>query len=369
MITTPLVATYFGTISLVSILTNLLTLWVISFIFYGLLIVCILSLFSTVIATAFGWILAWLIRYVISTAKLISGFALAAVYTTSMWIVIWLALCYGLLVLFLLSKKKKPVLFACVSTICLCVALLISWMLPFTDSYRMTVLDVGQGQCILLQSEGKTFMVDCGGDSDSYAADQAAEFLLGQGISHLDGIILTHFDEDHAGGVQNLLTRISADALYIPDISDGSSTKLELMSLDMPVYLLSTDMEITFGGAEITIFASETTDSGNESGLSILFRKGNCDILITGDKGELGEMLLMHHTQLPQLDVLIAGHHGSNASTTEELLSMTAPETVIISAGRNNPYGHPGKALLDRLAAWGCTVYRTDIMGTIIYRG
>ena len=308
-------------------------------------------------------------RYVIGTARLISGFPLAAVYTKSIWIVIWLACCYGMLVLFLLAKKKRPVLYACLAAIGLCAAMLISWITPLADNYRLTVLDVGQGQCILLQSEGKTFMVDCGGDSDAYAANQAAEYLLSQGISKLDGIILTHYDADHAGGVQNLLTRIPADALYIPDISDGSSTKIALMRLSMPVHLLSTDTEITFGGAKIQIFASEITKEGNESGLSILFRKGNCDILITGDKGELGEMLLMHHTQLPQLDVLIAGHHGSNASTTEELLSMTAPETVIISAGRNNPYGHPGKALLDRLAAWGCTVYRTDIMGTIIYRG
>ena len=369
VMTMPLVATYFGTVSLVSVLTNLLTLWVISFVFYGLILICAISLLSVPIAAVIGWIISWPMRYVIGTAKLISGFPLAAVYTKSIWIVIWLACCYGMLVLFLLAKRKRPVLYACLAAVGLCAAMLISWITPLTDSYRLTVLDVGQGQCILLQSEGKTFMVDCGGDSDGYAADQASEYLLSQGISKLDGIILTHYDADHAGGVQNLLTRIPADALYIPDISEGNSTKIALMQLKMPVYLLSKDTEITFGGAQIRIFASEITKEGNESGLSILLQKENCDILITGDKGEIGEMLLMHHTQLPQLDVLIAGHHGSNASTTEALLSVTAPETVIISAGRNNPYGHPGKALLDRLEAWGCTVYRTDQMGTIIYRG
>jgi len=368
-LTTPLVATYFGTISLVSILTNLLTLWVVSFIFHGLLIVCILSLFSTAIATAFGWILTWPIRYVLITAEILSGFPLAAVYTKSIWIVLWLALCYGLLVLFILSKKKRPLLFACIGTVSLCIALLTSWILPLSDSYRMTVLDVGQGQCILLQSEGKTFMVDCGGNTDSYAADQAAEFLLSQGISRLDGIILTHYDADHAGGVQNLLSRIPADALYIPDISDGGNIKIALMALPLPVHVLSSDIKITFGNAEMTIFASETTNAGNESGLSILFRRESCDILITGDKGQLGEMLLLHHAKLSQVDVLVAGHHGSAASTSEELLAKTLPKTVMISAGRNNPYGHPSPALLSRLEAWGCTVYRTDLMGTIIYRG
>ena len=368
VMTTPIVATYFGTISLVSILTNLLTLWVISFIFYGLMLVCGMSLLLPVAAAALGWIIGWPIRYVIGAAKLIGGFPLAAVYTKSIWIILWLAGCYGLLVWFLLSKRKRPVLFGCFATIGLCAAMLISWMIPLADSYRMTVLDVGQGQCILLQSEGKTFMVDCGGDSDSFAADQAAEYLLSQGVSKLDGIILTHYDADHAGGVQNLLTRIPADALYIPDISDGGNTKLHLMALDIPVELVSIDTKITFGGAEITIFASETTNTSNESGLSILFRKESCDILITGDKGALGEMLLMHHAQLPELDVLVAGHHGSAGSTGEDLLEKTTPETVIISAGKNNPYGHPSPALLERLDAWGCTVYRTDLMGTIVYR-
>lgn len=368
VITTPLVATYFGTVSLVSVLTNLLTLWVISFVFYGLMLVCGISLLSTAAAIVIGLFISWPIRYVIATAKLLSGFPLAAVYTKSIWIILWLAGCYGLLVWFLLSKQKRPILFACFATIGLCAAMLISWIIPLTDGYRMTVLDVGQGQCILLQSEGKTFMVDCGGDSDSFAADQAAEYLLSQGVSKLDGIIITHYDADHAGGVQNLLTRIPTDALLIPDISDGSRSKLELMRLPINVQLISTDTIITFGSTEITIFASETTNTANESGLSILFRKESCDILITGDKGALGEMLLMHHAQLPELDVLVAGHHGSSGSTGEELLAKTMPQTVIISAGRNNPYGHPSPALLERLEDWGCTVYRTDLMGTIIYR-
>ena len=369
VITTPLVATYFGAVSLVGVLTNLLTLWVISFLFYGLIMICFMSLLSVGVASAIGWLISWPIRYVLATARLISGFPMAAVYTKSIWIVIWLAVCYGLLVLFLLSKRKHPVIYTCVAAVGLCAAMFASWVIPLADSYRMTVLDVGQGQCILLQSAGKTFMVDCGGDSDRFAADQAAEYLLSHGVSKLDGIILTHYDADHAGSVQNLLTRVPANALYIPDISDGSSTRIALQSLPMRVHLISTDTKITFGGAEITIFASETTNTANESGLSILFRKENCDILITGDKGELGEMLLMHHTLLPQLDVLVAGHHGSAASTGEALLSHTMPQTVIISAGKNNPYGHPSPVLLERLEDWGCTVYRTDLMGTIIYRG
>ena len=78
--------------------------------------------------------------------------------------------------------------------------------------------------------------------------------------------------------------------------------------------------------------------------------------------------MLMRKTELPDVDVLIAGHHGSKYSTSEELLSAVTPETVIISAGECKSYGHPAPELLQRLKKFGCTVYRTDLHGTIIYR-
>jgi competence protein ComEC len=78
--------------------------------------------------------------------------------------------------------------------------------------------------------------------------------------------------------------------------------------------------------------------------------------------------MLLRHTDLPDVDVLIAGHHGSRHSTSEELLREVTPETVIISVGEGNPYGHPAPELLQRLQDFGCIVYRTDQNGTITYR-
>ena len=78
--------------------------------------------------------------------------------------------------------------------------------------------------------------------------------------------------------------------------------------------------------------------------------------------------MLLRHAELPDVDLLIAGHHGSKYSTSEAILQAVTPETVIISVGEDNRYGHPHPELLDRLAAFGCAVYRTDLHGTIIYR-
>lgn len=212
-------------------------------------------------------------------------------------------------------------------------------------------------------------MVDCGGDDTQSAAQKASHTLLSRGISRLDGIILTHYDEDHSGGVEYLLSSIDTDMLLIPDISDEAGVGTDLINrTDAPAELVSRDLEITFNGGKITVFGPNQHNSGNESGLCVLLQTENCDILITGDRGELGEMALMRDAELPGLDLLVAGHHGAATSTTDLLLKECHPKTVAISVGVNNRYGHPAQATLDRLSAYGCEVYRTDIHGTIILR-
>ena len=81
------------------------------------------------------------------------------------------------------------------------------------------------------------------------------------------------------------------------------------------------------------------------------------------------EPQLLAHTQLPQVDVLVAGHHGSQTSTTAELLAQVQPEFALISVGRDNHYGHPGQETLDRLAQAGAAIYRTDLSGTVTVSG
>ena len=360
-LTTPLSAYYFGAVSLVGVLTNIATLWVVNLIFNGIVVVCLTGLLSVKFASLLAWVVSWLMRYVLTTAKLLASIPLAAVYTRSLYIVAWLVFCYLLLTVFLLSKKRRPMVLTCCAVIGLCAALCFSWLEPLLDDCRMTVLDVGQGQSILLQTEGKTFLVDCGGDQDDETADIVAETLLSQGIRSLDGIIVTHADRDHAGALENLLTRIPTDWVLYPSTETLSVTGTECI----PV---SDDLEITCGDAKITIFGPTFARESNENSLCVLFCTEKCDILITGDRSGFGERMLLRQAELPDVDVLIAGHHGSKNSTSKELLEAVKPETVIISAGADNPYGHPAKELLQRLQEFGCEIYRTDENGTIIYR-
>ena len=137
---------------------------------------------------------------------------------------------------------------------------------------------------------------------------------------------------------------------------------------DIPVRLVETDTEYWLGnGGSLTLFAhlGEGTDT-NELGLTALATAGGFDALITGDMGGQVEELLLSHADLRNIELLVAGHHGSATSTTRALLETAQPELAIISVGRNNRYGHPAQETLERLAAIGAEIYRTDLQGTVV---
>lgn len=368
--TTPLCAYYFGTVSLVGILTNLLTLWVISFVFYGIMAACIAGVIWIPLGSCIAWVVSWPIRYVLMVARILASFPLAAVYTCSVYIVAWLVFCYVLLGLFLCSKKKRPILLAFCVAIGLAGAVAAARLEVKTDSYRFTVLDVGQGQCLLLQWDGKHYMVDCGGDMDSAAADLAVQLLLSQGITELDGLLLTHYDRDHAGGAVMLLSRIDADALYLPDIADTSGIRDVLTDLYADkIQWIGEESTFTIPDSGITLFSTKAVKDDNESSMCVLFQPENCDILITGDRSSTGEKALLAYTQLPKLDILVVGHHGAKDSACMELLWVTRPAVAVICVGADNTYGHPAQDVLERLGLIGSKVLRTDTDGTIIFRG
>lgn len=362
IMTVPLCALYFGTVSLAAVVTNLLVLWVVSVVFYGLIGLCLLSGIWHFGTMMLGKVLSLLIRYILVVAKMVADFPLSAVYTQSPYIVAWLVFVYLLLGCFLLSKNRKPMMLSCCAVLGLCIALLASWTEPMMDDVRFTVLDVGQGQCLLLQSQGKTYMVDCGGSSDSLAADLAAETLLSQGISKLDALILTHYDRDHAGGAEYLLSRIDTGVLILPPVHSEHAFRAE------EILYGAEDLLLSSGNTEIRVFSSPISGDDNENSLCVLFDTEKCDILITGDRDGFGERMLLRKITDLDIDVLVAGHHGSKYATCEELLTAVRPEIVCISAGRNNSFGHPAPELLQRLDHYGCSVYRTDLQGNIIIR-
>lgn len=367
-LTTPMSAYYFGTVSLVSVLTNLLTLWAVSLAFYGIVAALLASLVWLQGAAVIARCASLFLAYVAAVADLLSSFPLAAVYTKSVYIVVWLVFVYALLAVFMLSRNRSARVLTCCAVLGLCLALTISWTEHTFSGVHLTALDVGQGQSLILHAEGKTYLIDCGGSNDEIAANTAAETLLSRGVTYLDGIILTHGDRDHAGGVPYLLKRIDTDFIMLPSTSAETEIQMLAECTSGRVIPVSENLILPSDTSKITVFGPTFGTESNENSLCILFESENCDILVTGDRSRMGELLLLRQTQLPELELLIAGHHGSQNSTSEELLNAVSPEVVFISVGENNAYGHPAEELLRRLAAFDCEIFRTDLNGNLTFR-
>lgn len=369
IVTTPLSAVYFGTVSIGGVVTNLLTLWVVSFAFYGIMLAWVCGAIWLSAGKVVAWVISWPIRFVIGTAKLVSMIPFAAVYTCSIYIVIWVVLCYLLFILLVCGKKKSPIGSAACALLGLILALTLSCTEPRLDDFRMTAFNVGQGQCILIQAGGENYLVDCGGDNATDAADLVAAHLLSQGVTKLDGVFLTHYDKDHAEGITLLLSRLCTENLYLPDIAKDNLLRKELEeTYKEDIIWVREQSDVQTSVLTVSLYPALQENAGNESCLCILFQHEKCDILITGDRDIAGERALLKQTRLPDLEILVVGHHGSKNSTGIELLAQTRPDIALISVGRDNQHGHPSDEVLHRLEMAGCQVFRTDQQGTIILR-
>jgi len=362
-ITAPLCAVHFGNVSVVSVLTNLLSVWLLNFVFCGIIVVCLLSLISMPLGSAGAWLLSWLIRFVRTIAGTLSKLPFSAAYTCSEYTIIWLILCYLLIAVFVYFRCRNPgLLISCMLVGLICTSSASAYAETQFDS-RITALDVGNGQCIVLKRYDRYHLVDCGGNYDSDAADIAAEHLLSRGIYRIDGVILSHYDREHAGGLLPLMTRIEVERLYLPDI-DPDNTIRQTIANTHPdrIVWVRDQMEIT--EANITMYCGGPDTTGDDSGICVLFQPDNYDILILGDQRREGEIALMEQTNLPKLELLVVGHHGANEAASFELLLKTQPQVAIISVGQSR-YNYPSAGTINRLEEFGCQVYRTDTQGTI----
>ncbi len=367
ILSTPLSAFYFGSISLIGIVANLLLIGLVSALFCGIGVVGVFGGLLPKVCALLARVLSFGIRLVLLVAGMLAKIPFAAVYTQSGFIVAWLILSYLLLLLYLLRGKGFRWI-SCVGAVSLAIALIASVLFPRLDTIRLHVLDVGEGQAILLQSDHRNYLIDCGGEDDGAVADEIAQTLLSQGIFHLDGLMLTHYDADHTNALDDLVNRVDIDRFYLPRQNENDITQWVETNYPDRITWVASDTEIDLSTGTITLLAPQSAELDNENSMCILFESPNCVILITGDRGRAGEKELLYNYDLPDVDILIAGHHGSRYSTSQELLRSIRPETVIISVGANNSYGHPSQEVLERLADFGCTVYRTDLMGSVLIR-
>ena len=369
--TIPLTAIHFGVVSLVSPVTNLLTIWVVSLVFPIGIVACALGFIWFPLGSAIAFPVSYAVRYIIFIARALAGLPYSAVYSSNAHIIFWLAYVYILFVtLPLLRARARQYLYPiCFAIITLCTVLLISPLMPGLGDSAFSVLDVGQGQSIVISSTDNVAVIDCGSSSGENAGAITHEFLSNRGRTSIDLLILTHFHTDHVNGVEYLFSRISISALAIPD-PEGSYLADDIIRLARKsgtdiIYVTET-LRMSLGDMELVVYPPMGGSDANELGLSILCL-GNISALITGDMDSASERSLLRFAALPDIDLLVVGHHGSRFSTSAELLDAVTPEMAVISVGRNN-YGHPAEDTLQRLDQYLVTVFRTDQTGHVTIR-
>ena len=218
-------------------------------------------------------------------------------------------------------------------------------------------LDVGQGESVALYTREKAVQVDCG-SSNSYisAGARAADQLESMGIHRLSAVAVTHYHADHTNGLEELLARMPVERLLLPEIQDEYGVRDRLLALarelDIPVTMVTDTYQFPMDQAMLTIYPPVGAGDLNEQGLTYLCSAGDFDALITGDMAGNTEKKLVERFDLPDIEVLVVGHHGSRYSSTDAFLQQVRPETAIISVG-DNSYGHPTQEAMDRLSRNG----------------
>ena len=375
VLTIPLVALHFNMISLIAPLSNLLTLWAIGFLFLGGLGVGTLAIVLPGPAAVLAVPFAGLARYLQWVIDLVSKPALAALPLESVYYRAWLVLIYALLLVSIRGKGRRPVWMPLAAgTAGLVLAVVLTRETFGLGDMGVTVLDVGQGQSVLVRS-GYLVLVDCGGDSRDDPGDVAADYLQSVGRSDIELLVVTHYHTDHANGVPQLLRRIDVGEIALPDVEKDSPLRAEIIAAarekGIPVRFVREEEQfhLTREGDTVTVFPPMAEEgTANELGLTVLVSHKTLDVLITGDMEAEGERRLVETADLPDVEVLVAGHHGSNTSNTRELLETVRPKLALISVGQNNKYGHPSWDALARLDEMGAKIYRTDLYGTIEVR-
>lgn len=260
--------------------------------------------------------------------------------------------------------------------------------LRYRSGIQMTFLDVGQGDCIYLADDrGGHYLIDGGSSSKSDVGTyQMIPFLKQEGADTLDAVFVTHMDSDHCNGIFTLVEEmhesgIAIENLILPDIGAGSRSE-EYKALaelaagqGIVVQYIHRGEMMRHGSLRLTCLHPEegAEQESNEASTVLYLEYGAFSALFTGDLEGSGEEAVRKQLEniLPEgkgITVLKVAHHGSRNSTGQAFLQTAAPQLALISAGKNNRYGHPHEELLDRLKEADCHIFRTAEGGAVTLR-
>lgn len=269
-------------------------------------------------------------------------------------------------------------------TIGVSILLIVNFTDVYQDRMRINFIDVGQGDSCLIRYKGTNIMIDSGGslsknkDGKSYDIGENVlnNYLLNRGITRLDYIMASHFDEDHSQGFVFLLKNMKVKNVIISEQYKTSSIYEQFKQICKKqniqiIYVRSGD-EIRIKDLAFKILHPKSKENQisenplNNNAIVCMVKYKNRRILFTGDIEKVAENeMVKEYTNGLKADILKVGHHGSKTSTTKEFLDLINPSVALIGVGQNNKFGHPNEDVIKRLEEKNIQIYRTDEMGEI----
>ncbi len=242
---------------------------------------------------------------------------------------------------------------------------------PEGESIEVHMIDVGQGDSILVRTSGGDMLIDSGPGS---AEDELKDYLTSLEIKDIEYAVFTHPDADHIGNADMILTDFTVSNVIMPNKESKTKTYQRMMTaLDASgatVIAPEPELEFSLGSMTVTVLAPISEKYSDTNNYSVVMRLdfGETSFMMTGDAEKESELEILgkYRAELLDCDVLKVGHHGSSTSTSAGFLDAVSPAIALISCGKGNTYGHPYAATLQRLESAGAQIYRTDEQGSIV---
>ncbi len=241
---------------------------------------------------------------------------------------------------------------------------------PPSGSLVVSFIDVGQGDGVLVQSGGESYLLDAG---KAQAGPKVVDFLRSRGVESLDGIVVSNPDADHIGGFEDVLGAFEVANVYLSGDPKGTSTYNSFLRAvqdeGSEVVESRAGMQMDWGTTRADVIApppDQLFSETNDNSVGILLTHGSARILLAGDAEKKSEEYMSNGSYTGPLTVLKVTHHGSSTSSTPLFLNSFTPEIAVIQVGADNSYGHPTPQTLERLQKAGAQVFRNDEHGDVI---
>lgn len=405
IVISPIILSLYFELPVYSLITNMLVVPIMSVV----LILGILGLGLSYVSLIWGWLVyipaGYIIKYITSLCEFITGlpFNMLNCGSLSIWSIILYYSCLITILLFIKPKVQGKIRHSIherfhiwldykrwkyiyvgiiVVNIILC-AFGIFAIEKIKEKSFVYFADVGQGDGILIRTkDGVNMVIDGGSTSNQNVGEYVMTPVIKYfGMANIDYWFITHGDSDHTNGLEYILKQGDLSGIHIDNIVVSNLVEADKKLLDLIeqaegeginiIYMTAGD-KLVSGNCELTCvapFNDMDYEDGNQASLGLLYLSGEVSMLFTGD---MDEKAIAHMYQKcvdifsPQISVLKVPHHGSKHSICSDFLEYIKPNISVISAGRNNIYGHPHEETLDALESIESRIFSTDNMGGVV---